>query len=164
MKRVVNTGLAICTVFWAACVNAQQIDPHYIYEQKCAACHAPHAGEFVAEKMVSTNDGLTGKGSGQLIRDFLEAGHGKLTGEEIEVLIEQFEFIHGSGALFRDKCIICHDNAAKFSRLKLILRDDILTGRYTDRDVAEFLLNHGRLDTSEAQFMVELLTRQLLIK
>ena len=114
--------------------------------------------------MVSTDDGLAGNGSGRLIRDFLEAGHGKVADDEIEVLIKQFEFIHESGALFKDKCTICHDNAAKFARLKLVLRDDIPTGRYTDRDVAEFLLHHGRLDASEAQFMVQVLTRQLLVR
>ena len=164
MKHFKKIGLSVGAVFWAVCVNAQQLDPHFVYEQNCAACHTPHAGEFVAEKLAITNIGLVGKISGRLVRDFLEAGHGKLSDEEIDVLIEQFEFIHDSGALFRNKCVICHDNAAKFARIKLILRDDVLTGRYSNRDVAEFLLNHGRLDESEAQKMVEVLTRQLLVK
>ena len=124
----------------------------------------PHAGDFVSEKLIVTENGLVGKSSGRPVIDYLEAGHGKLSDKEIDVLIEQFEFIQGTGRLFKEKCIICHDNAVKFARLKLILRDDILTGRYTDRDVAEFLLNHGRLDASEAKKMVEVLTRQLQVR
>ncbi|WP_306114949.1 MULTISPECIES: hypothetical protein [unclassified Roseovarius] len=164
MKQLVKTGLVICVVVWAVSSNAQQSDPHLIYEQRCAGCHAPHAGDFVTEQLIATENGLVGKASDRPVIDYLKAGHGKLSDQEIDVLVEQFEFIQGTGRLFKEKCIICHDNAAEFARLKLILRDDILTGRYTDRDVAEFLLNHGRLDASEAKKMVEVLTRQLQVR
>lgn len=161
MKQIVQFGIAISVAFWAVSLNAQQADPHLIYEENCAGCHAPDAGDFVTEKLIATDNGLVGKASGRPVIDYLKAGHGRLSDQEIDVLIEQFEFIQGTGRLFKEKCIVCHDNAAKFARLKLILRDDILTGRYTDRDVAELLLQHGRLDASEAQKMVEVLTHQL---
>lgn len=164
MNHLVKFAVAISLAFWAASLNAQQSDPHLIYEQNCAACHLPHAGDFVSEELVVTDDGLAGKASGRRVLDFLEAGHGKLSDEEINLLIEQFEFIQESGRLFKEKCIICHDNAAELARLKLILSDNILIGRYTDRDVAKFLLQHGRLDASEAQKMVEVLTRQLQVR
>ncbi|MFD1157660.1 hypothetical protein [Roseovarius aestuarii] len=164
MKQFFHIGIAISVAFWAVFLNAQQSDPHLIYEENCAECHVPHAGDFVSDKLVATDDGLAGKASGRPVIDYLKAGHGKLSDQEIDVLIEQFEFIQGTGRLFKEKCIICHDNAAKFARLKLILRDDILTGRYTDRDVAEFLLQHGRLDAFEAQKMVEVLKRQLQVR
>lgn len=163
MKKLVHIGLVISAVVWAVSLNAQQTDPHLIYEENCAGCHVPHAGDFVTEKLIATDNGLVGKASGRPVIDYLKAGHGKLSDQKIDVLIEQFEFIQESGRLFKDKCIICHDNAAKFARLKLILRDGILTGRYSDRDVAEFLLQHGRLNASEAQKMVEVLTRQLQV-
>ena len=164
MNRLSHIGLAFSVVFWAFSVNAQQTDPHLIYEQNCAACHLPHAGDFVSEKLAATENGLIGKASGRPVIDYLKAGHGALSDDEIDVLIEQFEFIQGSGRLFKEKCIICHDNAAKFARLKLQLRDDILTGRYTDRDIADFLLQHGRLEPSEVQKMVEVLKRQILVQ
>ena len=164
MKQLVKIGLAISVVAWAVSSNAQQSDPHLIYEQKCAACHVQHAGDFVSEQLIATENGLVGKISGRPVIDYLKAGHGKLSDQEIDALTEQFEFIQGTGRLFKEKCIICHDNAAEFARLKLILRDDILIGRYTNRDVAEFLLQHGRLNASEAQKMVEVLTRQLELR
>jgi hypothetical protein len=46
----------------------------------------------------------------------------------------------------------------------LTLRDDVLTGRYSDRDIEAFMLNHGRLNAAEAQQMIDVLKRQLLIE
>ncbi|WP_271947312.1 hypothetical protein [Ruegeria faecimaris] len=164
MNGFIQIGIAISIIVWAVPSTAQRANPHLIYEENCASCHLPHAGDFVSEKLIVSESGIVGKASGRPVIDYLKAGHGELSDEEINVLIEQFEFIQESGRLFQEKCIICHDNAAEFARQKLILRDDIVTGRYTDRDVAEFLLQHGRLDASEAQKMVEVLMRQLQVK
>lgn len=164
MQQFAKFGLAIGLAFWVTSLSAQQSDPHLIYEQNCASCHEPHAGEFVSEKLVATENRLVGKASGRSVLNFLKSGHGKLSDKEVDALIDQFEFIQDSGRLFRDKCVICHDNAASFARLKLIMRDDIVTGRYTDRDVAEFLLQHGRLDATEAEKMVEVLKRHLSVR
>ncbi len=163
MNRFVQIGIAIGLGIWAISSTAQQSNPHLIYEENCVSCHLPHAGDFVSEKLIVSESGIVGKASGRPVIDYLKAGHGKLSDEEVNVLIQQFEFIQQSGRLFKEKCIICHDNAAEFARQKLILRDDVLTGRYTDRDVAEFLLQHGRLDASEAQKMLEVLMRQLKV-
>lgn len=164
MKQFVQIGIAIGLGVWAISSTAQQSNPHLIYEENCASCHLPHAGDFVSEKLIVSESGIIGKASGRPVIDYLKAGHGELSDKEINVLIQQFEFIQQTGRLFKEKCIICHDNAAEFARQKLILRDDILKGRYTDRDVAEFLLQHGRLDPSEAQKMVEVLIRQLQVR
>lgn len=161
MGCVLKGGLSACLAVWSVCGEAQSLDPHVIYEQKCAACHTPHAGEFVESSLGATDQGLIAKSSNRLLRDFLDGGHGRLSAPEVDVLMEQFEFMRESGSLFRDKCIICHDNAARFARLKLILREDVLTGRYSGREIATFLLGHGRLEASEAERMVEVLTRQL---
>ena len=41
MGCVLKGGLSACLAVWAVCGEAQSLDPHVIYEQKCAACHTP---------------------------------------------------------------------------------------------------------------------------
>lgn len=150
--------LAICG---AGAGLAQELDPHRVYEQKCSGCHAPHAGDFVWDSLTDTADGLAGRKSGRPLRDFLEQGHGRLSAPEIDALLEQFALIRQSGRLFRTKCRICHDSAVELARHDLILEDDRLTGRYSGRDIADFLNGHGRLTPSETEQMIEVLTRAL---
>ena len=76
--------------------------------------------------------------------------------------MDHFAAIQKSGRLFRKKCEICHVRAVDVARDKLILRDGELVGRYTGRDTALFLTNHGRLTAEEILVMVEVLKRQVL--
>lgn len=153
-------GLA-ALMFCATAAVAQSPDPHQIYEAKCATCHAAHAGEFAREKLHQSNGQLTIRGSSKDLRAFLEAGHGRLTPTEIEPLLTHLREINASGALFQRKCRMCHDRAVEFSRLNLKMSDGRLTGRYSNRDIAEFLLHHGRLEKDEVATMIEVLKRQL---
>lgn len=158
----------IAIFFWAISLQffcfpaaAQGIDPHLVYEQNCAGCHVPHAGEFVAENLTISVGELVGKGSKRPVSDLLATGHGKLSEPEIEVLLQHFSTIQETGNLFRERCIYCHDRAVAFARGDLILRDGTLFGRYSKRNVEEFLPGHGRLDNSQAEMMVDVLKRQL---
>ncbi len=153
---------------WLACLlcaafaaQAQQADPHLVYERKCGTCHAAHAGDFVWEALTETGDGLAGRVSGRPVRDMLLRGHGGLTAPEIDSLLEQFARIRQSGQLFRRKCVICHDSAVQLARRELALDGDRLVGRYTGRDIAAFLIGHGRLDRSEVTDMIAILRRAL---
>ncbi len=151
------TGLS----FWANHSVAQLPDPHQIYENKCGGCHTAHAGEFARDKLQQSNGELTIRSSSKDLRAFFLAGHGKLTTAEIEPLITHMRKILASGGLFQEKCRMCHDRAVEFSRLNLMITDGRLTGRYSNRDIAEFLRHHGRLEKDEVATMIEVLRRQL---
>ncbi len=153
------TAILLAGVFAPA--SAQSVDPHALYEEKCAGCHLPHAGDFVHDSIVIENGVLAGRKSGAPVGAFLERGHGRLTAEEIGLLLDHFLRIGEWGRLYHDKCLICHDPASHMARSKLILRDGALWGRYTGRDIAAFLAGHGRLQPDEIAPMLDMLIWQL---
>lgn len=162
MGRLAIFQWAVSILFLGFPAVAQDVDAHLVYEQNCAGCHAPHAGEFVVEN-VSISDGeLVGKGSQQSVTDLLVSGHGKLSEPEIKLLLQHFSAIQKSGNLFRERCIYCHDRAVVFARRELIIRGGVLFGRYSNRNAEEFLPGHGRLDSAQAEMMVDVLKRQLI--
>lgn len=157
----IGLGLLAAALVTATPTSAQQLDPHQLYEEKCAGCHQPHAGEFVHEKLLGSDGKIQGRNSRRELRAFLEKGHGGLTPAELEIILTHLTAIQRSGRVFHDKCLICHDRAVNLARSKLIMRDGKLVGRYTGRDIAEFLSDHGRLTADEVPKMVEVLIRQL---
>ncbi|MDK3073918.1 hypothetical protein QO034_12420 [Sedimentitalea sp. JM2-8] len=74
------------------------------------------------------------------------------------LLLQMFRAQIESGALFGQRCRTCHDTARSFVRLNLVLRDNVLTGRYSGRAVAPFLPGHARLTDAEAAEMTQALT------
>lgn len=149
-------------IFWIGGASAQNIDPHAVYELSCAGCHAAHSGDFVFETLDLSEGTFVGKTSGRPLAGFLQAGHGKLSATEIDALMLHFTNISQSGRLFLERCRICHGNARDLARLNLVIRENVLVGRYSGRDTAAFLTNHGRLNPEEITTMVEVLERQLL--
>ena len=160
MTRIV-TWFVLLACGTSGAAFAQTLDPHRIYEQKCGACHAAHAGDFAWVTIALSDGVLVGKDTGRPIRALLESGHGRLAGPEIEAVLEQFRTILMSDRLFRKKCRICHTSAVELARRELILTDGQLKGRYTGRDMADYLLRHGRLSPSEVETMLNVLTRAL---
>ncbi len=157
LARLIVFGLLVVL----ASRSTHALDPHRIYEQNCGRCHESHAGDFVHESLSIENGKLHGRKSGQEVGRFLESGHGKLSRDPILALMNHMMTIHTSGALFRKKCIICHDRAVKLARLELIIVDGELTGRYTDRNIEEFLFSHGGLKGDETAKMITVLKRHL---
>jgi len=142
---------------------AQTIDPHELYEGRCAGCHAPHAGNFVPDSLERRDDRIVGRNSGKVLRPFLAGGHGRLEPLEVDVMVTHLASILEAGGLFREKCLMCHDRAVVLARRELVLRGDRLVGRYTGRDIAVFLENHGRLEDSEIAVILRMLKQQLAI-
>lgn len=155
-----TTLLMLATTNWSA-LQAQTIDPHRVYEQRCARCHTDHAGAFARESLRQDEDRIVGRKSGRALQAFLTAGHGRAEAAEVEVLVDHLTAILHRDALFQRKCRFCHSQSLGLARGKLILREGRLTGRYTGCDITDFLGYHGRLTADEAAQMVDTLTQHL---
>lgn len=158
--------LAPALIFAAALLGgqgavAQDIDPHDLYERRCGGCHSPHAGQFVQDSIAREDGKLVGQSNGMGVEAFLSAGHGKLSPVEIEAMMSHLTAILDAGALFKDNCVICHGRAVVFARGHLGMKDGLLVGRYTGREVEEFLTGHGRLEEPEIRIIVEALSKQV---
>lgn len=144
---------------------AQTIDPHALYEQKCARCHTPHARELVQRKLTQEGMGLAAARSGLPLNEFLSDHAGtNLTPAEIAALTAHFSAMMQSGWLFEQKCLICHDRAAKFARTFLIERGGKIWGRYSGREIETFMRGHGRLNKEQAAIIMSMFARQLATK
>ena len=99
LTLVRNRPPLLLFVFLALAVSetasAQGIDPHRLYEKRCAGCHAAHAGAFGHDSLVERDGKIVGRKSSQWLRSLLDEGHGNLRGEEIDVMLE--------GGLVQDK-------------------------------------------------------------
>ena len=158
----ITLALVLAAVIFAACASdAAATDPHELYERRCGDCHTPHAGQFVQESIGRADGKLVGQSSGRAVEAFLSAGHGKLSPAEIEVMMSHLTAILDAGALFKDNCVICHGRAVVFARGHLGMKDGLLVGRYSGREVEEFLTGHGRLEEPEIRIIVEALSKQV---
>lgn len=147
--------IALCSIVTGA--FAQPADPHKIYEERCSGCHEVHAGDFVSEKLVTRDGHLLGRKSSAMVKSLFAAGHGGLTQEEASVLLSHFAAISQSGRLFQRKCRVCHDRAVAFARINLKLKNGELFGRYTGKDIGEFLKEHGRLTAEDVETIISTL-------
>ena len=153
---------AFLTLITVANTSAQSIDPHRLYEERCARCHVPHAGDLVHNDLFQSGGKIIGRETSKELRALLDAGHGRLNGQEINVMVDHLVSILESGRIFHKKCKICHDQAVVLARSELIIRNGRLTGRYTGRDMEAFLTYHGRLEEDEVGKMLKVLRRQLM--
>ncbi|WP_425101535.1 c-type cytochrome [Tropicibacter sp. S64] len=147
-------------LLWPALALAQA-DAHDVYESACARCHTAHAGAFVFEAMKAQDGVLTGLRSGKPVGAFLAQGHGRVSAEEATLLTEHFKVVLAGGRVFQEKCAICHGRARELVRLKLIVKDGVLVGRYSGVEVEPFLSGHGRLRPEEVPVVLERLRRFL---
>ena len=137
--------------------GAAAADFHEIFEARCLSCHG-HAGEFARNSLVEADGVLRGAGSGREVAAFLRSHAGGSSTAEIALFIDVFTRQLESGGLYQDRCEICHDRAYELARLRLVMHDGRLVGRYSGRDIASFLPGHARLKTEEADRMLEALT------
>ena len=75
--------------------------------------------------------------------------------------MKQFAGMLETGFLYQEKCVACHERASTLARLRLFERDGVIEGRYTYRDISEFLRNHGRLTPMEVDTIMKMFHRQM---
>ncbi|TMV03309.1 hypothetical protein FGK63_20090 [Ruegeria sediminis] len=143
----------------ATTVAGQVPDPHGVYEETCARCHAPHAGDFVWGELKVSDGVLAGNRSGRTVDAYLSSGHGGASPDEAATLLDHFRAVRDSGRMFQEKCRICHGTALSLTRAHLIIADGELVGRYSGRNIGALLKVHGRLSPEEAKQMLDVLTR-----
>jgi len=156
--------LLVLSVIGGPAAHAQSIDPHALYEQHCSVCHAPHAGDFAHGNLERRGETVVGRRTGKDLRSIFTRGHGKLSPREFDVMVAHLTSIVEAGALFREKCFICHGRAVTLARSELVLRNGALYGRYSGREIATFLENHGRLSGPQIATVVTMLKGQLAAK
>ncbi|MEZ5908159.1 MAG: hypothetical protein R3D31_05090 [Hyphomicrobiaceae bacterium] len=142
--------------------SAQTIDPHRVWELKCAGCHGKHSRDFAKENVRKDGGKVLATKSGKPLDRLLERHRGtRLSDGEIDALVKHFGAMLKTGWLYERKCIVCHERAVDLARLHLIEREGRLEGRYTGRDIASFLTDHGRLAPAEIATVLAMLRRQL---
>lgn len=139
---------------------ASAADFHRIFEQRCTGCHG-HAGDFARTSLTDSDGELRGVKSGREVSVLLGRHAGGLSPEEIALFVEVFIRQIAADGFYRDRCDICHDRAYDLARLRLIMRDGRLVGRYSGRDIEDFLRGHARMTADEASEMLEALTALL---
>ncbi|MGI9385151.1 MAG: hypothetical protein ACR2PO_18515 [Methyloligellaceae bacterium] len=140
--------------------QGQSADPHKLFADHCGRCHG-HAGPFAREHLELENGEVIGRKSRVPVRTYLPTHFGKPSKAAIDVLVETFQLQLARGGLYQDRCTICHVQAKKLARTKLIIRDGRLIGRYTGADMKTFLSGHGRLTAEEAAMVEQMLRWQL---
>ena len=140
--------------------GAAAADFHQIFETRCAGCHG-HAGAFARDRLTEAEGTLRSLRTGREIAPFLARHLGGLSQDEIALFIDVFRNQLLSGGFFQERCDICHDRAYELARLRLVLRDGRLFGRYSGRDMAAFLPGHARMTAEEAERMIGALSALL---
>jgi len=155
----VNPGLSIvlvAAVLAMPVARASGIDLHWLWDDRCAACHG-HAGEFTRKFLSVSGGELQGPHHVHDLRRFLHNHY--LAGNEVDAVYRMLLAQASSRARFRDECVRCHDTAASLVRNSLVLRDHVLYIRHSGRPVSHFLGHHMELSPDDVVFYVNLLTR-----
>ena len=157
MRVCLGVSIVLVTAVLAMpAVRASNIDLHWLWDDRCDACHG-HAGDF-ARKFLSVSSGeLQGPHHVHDLHRFLHNHY--LAGNEVDAVYNMLLAQANNPARFFSECASCHDTAAKFVRTSLELRDGVLYGCNSGRPVSHFLEHHMELNSDDVKFFINLLTR-----
>ena len=147
-----NVLIAVCVIS----TIAHAADLHQLWEDRCGDCHE-EAGDFAREFLSAAEGELQGRHSDRDLRLFLQNHY--LKNNEVDAVYSMLLAQASNQAQFKTKCSACHVKAAQLVRESLVRRDGILYARKAGRPLSEFMQQHGRLETDEIDFFVQLLNR-----
>ncbi len=131
-----------------------------LFQAKCGACH-DRAGPLVRERLSLTATGALVTSDDLDLRAFMRGHFGAPEESEIDAIYGALRRIAQGRGRFEVRCGICHASAEALAQKTLILRGGRLFGRYSGRDIADFLLRHGTDSAEETDFFTSVLRRQL---
>jgi hypothetical protein len=137
-------------------VSASGLDLHWLWEDRCAGCHG-HAGDFARKFLGVSNGELLGRHHVHDLRRFLHNHY--LAGNEVNAVYAMLFGQANSQARFRNECSSCHENAARFVRDTLMLRDGVLYSRASGQPVRDVLDRHRNLKPGDVDFFAKTLMR-----
>ncbi len=144
------------TVLATPAAAASGLDLHWLWDDRCADCHG-HSGDFARRFLSVTGGELQGRHHVHDLRQFMHNHY--LAGNEVDAVLNMLLAQANNPARFKGECAACHDTAAVFVRNSLELRDGVLYSRDSGRPARDFLVHHRQLNSDDASFFVNLLTR-----
>lgn len=155
-NNLIASIVLITAVLMTPTVRAAGIDLHWLWDNRCAECHG-HAGHFARTFLSVSSGELQGRHHVHDLRRFMYNHH--LADSEVDAVYNMLLAQATTPPRFKDECSGCHENAAKFVRNSLELRDGVLHSRKSGRPVRLFLSHHRELDPDDVEFFMKLLTR-----
>jgi len=137
-------------------VRASGMDLHWLWHDRCAACHG-HSSDFARKSLGVSGGELQGRHHVNDLRRFLHTHY--LAGHEVDAVYTMLLAQANTQPRFKNECSSCHDTAAAFVRDSLELRDGVLFSRNTRRPVRRFLEHHRELNQDDVEFFIDALTR-----
>lgn len=157
------TGLTMAAGFMMLS-NALALDASALFEERCSKCH--QSAEKLAEMTLIIDHGvLRSSATGKDMRAYLPHHRGHPNPEEtlslydlmFSKLISCPNVRTQDGGGFETRCAICHPSALDLAKQKLIRVDGTVRGRYSGRELSEFLDTHARICTDDGDYFIHLL-------
>lgn len=141
--------------------TAQSDERPGLFARQCGGCHDT-VRDLLRDHADLVEGVLVGRESGQKLWIYLRRHFRERSREDIAIVHAELLRVAQGGGRFRTRCAICHESAGALARDSLILRDGQLRGRYSGRNIADYLQSHARIaDAEEAAFFEGVLRRQM---
>lgn len=163
IKRIINSPpcsiiivIISAVVFTIPAVNASGLDLHWLWHDRCAACHG-HSADFARKSLNISSGELQGRHHIHDMRTFLYNHY--LSGKEVDGIYNMLLAQVKTQARFQSECSGCHNTAAEFVRKSLLLREGVLYCRGSGHTAHQFLSDHRDLNPDDVKYYVNVLTR-----